>query len=251
MKVDRTPFTIYDFIGYFIPGFVFLYILYLTFNIDFDSILTLKKKMNNSYEYVVFSVFIFIFSWFVGHLLARLSHFLEIVADKIFENDCNGYTGRLYDPFKPGRKKIFSSLKQVSYKNLLDVILKKMVGKKGLPSTFLREVNGPLFLKTTAYYLDPEKYSIIYNYLVIKGSFRAFTFSFIIIAILLLFGNFFDMPLEYWVQLRIRYIFIGPIIISYTCWNIYIKFYRRQIEESVICLIHELYLKDSSKNKDY
>ena len=110
MKVDRTPFTTFDFIGYFIPGFLFIYLLYLTFDVDFDYILTVEDKSEFQYEHIVFTLFMLIFSWFVGHLLSYVSHIFQSKARKIFDNDEDDCI-HFWDMFRQGKRKILPKSK--------------------------------------------------------------------------------------------------------------------------------------------
>ncbi len=239
MKVDRTPFTTFDFIGYFIPGFLFLYFLYLTIDIDFVSILEVSDKDEFDYEYVVFTLFILIFSWFVGHLLSWLSHLFQGRAEKIFNNDADKCP-RLLDLFCQGKRKIFSQTKN-EYQIMLNKMFKKMLEKKDLPSNFFSTKEQSLFLKSMSYYMDPNKFSIIYNYLVIQGAFRAFSFSFVLHALIIFIAKMNDYGLEDWAICNFWYILTFDGTIAFICWNIYLKYYRRLIEENVIFLIHKLY----------
>lgn len=289
MRIERTPFTIYDLIGYFIPGFLFLYLLYLTFDVDIDSILCLEHKdictaheathakgicqepknthankdiSGKAYEYIIFSVFLFIGAWFVGHLLSYASHWClqkfpfcslekkfpvlqKWGAEKIFKNSREG-TAFIS---REGKGKTFSN-----YAKLIKKLFKKIEDDKNDKNDkeiykHIKKDKKDIFLKTISSYLDPEKQQILYNYLVIQGCFRAFTLCFILHFFILFLGfmikiifdcNFgFEkdiIPYIYWMM-------IPDFIIAALCWNIYLKYYRRHIEENIVFLIHELYLK--------
>jgi len=239
MKVDRTPFTTFDFIGYFIPGFIFLYLLYLTFRIDFVCILQIEEHSKFHYEHIIFSLFILIFSWFVGHLLSWLSHLFQKRAEKIFDNDISD-CHHLLDLFCQGKRKLLPRAKK-EYQNLLEDIFKKLVNVKDIPEIICQNEGKALFLKSMSYYIDPNKFSIIYNYLVIQGAFRAFTFSFVLHSLIICTAKINNFGLEEWANVNFWYILAFDGGTSFICWNIYLKYYRRQIEENVVFLIHKLY----------
>lgn len=248
MKVDRTPFTTFDFIGYFIPGFLFLYLLYLTLHIEFVSILQIEEHSKFQYEHIVFSLFILIFSWFIGHLLSWSSHLFQKRAEKIFDNDI-GNCSHLLDLFCQGKRKLFPRAKN-EYQDLLEDVFNKMVEKTKMPKKICQNEGKALFLKSMSYYMDPNKFSIIYNYLVIQGAFRAFTFSFVLHALIICIAKISNLGLEDWAKTNFCYILSFDAATAFICWNIYIKYYRRQIEENAVFLIHELYLKKDSTEKN-
>ena len=107
-----------------------LYFLYLTFDIDFVSILEVSNKNEFDYEYVVFTLFILIFSWFVGHLLSWSSHLFQKRAGKIFDNNKNDCP-QLLDLFCQGKRKIFPETKN-EYQDILKEIFEAKI-KKDMP----------------------------------------------------------------------------------------------------------------------
>lgn len=235
MIVDRTPFTTFDLIGYFIPGFMFLYLLYLTFNIDFDSILLLENKSAHSYEYMVFTIFFFLFSWLTGHLLSFISHFFQKRAYSIFLNEEQGSFNNILDIFGYGARKIFTK-NHKDYNTLIKKIFSHYTGNGEL----YKNVKDTLFLKGISSYLDQEKFKIVYNYIVIQGTFRAFTLIFLFHFILMLIAKFgCSLIFEDWIKYHINYILFTDISIAYICWCIYLKYFRRQIEETIILLIYD------------
>ena len=254
MKVERTPFTVFDFIGYFIPGFLFLYILYLTVDTDFYSILKLEKAppSKESYEYIVFTIFIFIFSWFIGHLLSLVSHLFQNRAKSLFENDSESscFWNTLF--FNQAKKSIFKGFKKEDFDKLKSALLKKVdafpnVAKKETENKNISEENisTALFLKSASNYLkqanEGTSVTIIYNYLVIQGAFRAFTMCFVLHFFILAFLPCF-LPSDWcWIEPCVfehRWWVLGfHIITAYLCFLIYLKYYRRMIEENVVYLM--------------
>jgi hypothetical protein len=257
MKVDRTPFTVFDFVGYFIPGFIFLYILYLMLCIEFRDILFLIKDSQSignqaqSYEYIVFTVFILLFSWFIGHLLSFSSHIFQGCAYKIIDE--KGMP--ICDLFNQGKRKIF---KQEEYDNLIGEIFKTLL-KRIKGDTEQTEGNSienyigdkRLFLKGISGYINTEKYKIVYNYLVIQGAFRALSLIFLINFIIVILSKCTCMEFifEQWVIKHSNWILLLDAIFFYLCWSIYIKFFRRQIEESTMLLLYEIYLDNKIEDQ--
>lgn len=251
MKVERTPFTVFDFIGYFIPGFLFMYILYLTVDVDFHSILKLEKASppKESYEYIVFTIFIFIFSWFIGHLLSCVSHIFQKFAKPLFKNDteCTCFWNTLF--FQQAKKSIFKGIKAEDFDNLKSALLGKV---NAFSEDFLKKenVNIDLFLKSASNYLRQAKegpaVSIIYNYLVIQGAFRAFTMCFVIHFFILLLPDEWCFLESCVYQYKLS-ILVFHAASAYLCLLIYLKYYRRMIEENAVYLMCALADEKSRK----
>lgn len=252
MKVERTPFTVFDFIGYFIPGFLFLYILYLTVDIDFHSILNLEKApiSKESYEYIVFTIFIFIFSWFIGHLLSFSSHIFQKRVKYLFENDSDCHCFCKFLPFNQAKKSIFKGLRNEDFDKLKRDLLEKVGAYKTFSQFFEKKENKEnidtsLFLKSASNYLkqaqtnEGPSVNIIYTYLVIQGAFRAFTLCFVLHSLILALTF---LPFDWcWIEpcvFEYRWWVLGfHIAAAYLCFLIHINYYRKTIEENVVYLM--------------
>ena len=243
MKVERTPFTTYDFIGYFIPGFIFLYMMYLTFNVDLYQILSDECKNIVAHEYIMFSIFLVLMSFVVGHFLSIISHVFQKKALSRFEGcSCNNCCCKncldIIDYFNQGGKKIFS-MDGNKYNELINTIFERYKKEIGLD---LKDYvhDSKLFLKGMAAYLQEDKFKIVYNYMVIQGTFRAFCFIFLVHILVILIGiHCFPSALEPIVNKHWGMILAFDLLAALISWNIYLKYFRRQIEETLLLLIYD------------
>lgn len=69
MKIEQNPFSIYDFLGYLIPGLLFTYGALFILNADIENIFVFPKFNLELDQYFI----ILIFSYLVGHILSYLS----------------------------------------------------------------------------------------------------------------------------------------------------------------------------------
>lgn len=92
MRVEKTPITVYDFFGYFILGFIFLSLMFYTFEENF--VATILKKITDTStlaDDILLGVFFTFFSYIVGHILSYISHFcIEILVKKKFYKQKTG-----------------------------------------------------------------------------------------------------------------------------------------------------------------
>ncbi|MBX3457356.1 MAG: hypothetical protein KF820_03225 [Candidatus Paracaedibacteraceae bacterium] len=255
MKVERTPFTTYDFIGYFIPGFIFLYMMYLTFDVDLYQILSDERKEIVAHEYIMFSIFLVLMSFVVGHFLSMVSHVLQTVAIKKFdgcscEKCCCKNCINILDYWNQGGRRIFPEDKD-KYKNLVDKIFRKYEKEIGEELSIKEYTfDNNLFLKGMAAYLQEDKFKIVYNYMVIQGTFRAFSLIFLVHLMVVSSGMiFFPSLLECIVNQHWGRILLFDFMSALISWNIYLKYFRRQIEETVLLLIYDQLERKQSCNE--
>lgn len=95
MKIEQNPFSIYDFLGYLVPGFFFTYASIFVVNLDMENPFSLHAVNLEIDQYFV----IIIISYIVGHILS----FLSSVTVEIFSIWTLGYPSRYLLKFKfPG-----------------------------------------------------------------------------------------------------------------------------------------------------
>lgn len=77
--MKQNPFSLYDFLGYLIPGAIFLYILNYIFKIDTVSLLNLLNKCNNDNlkNEITFAlpIILIIITYITGHIISLTSSF--------------------------------------------------------------------------------------------------------------------------------------------------------------------------------
>lgn len=185
---------------------------------------------------MVFTIFIFVFSWVTGHLLSFVSHIFQKKAYLIFLNEEQGGSNRILDIFDQGTRKIFTKNGE-EYNALIEKVFHHYTGNLEIYK-YVKKAN--LFLKGISSYIDHERFKIVYNYMVIQGTFRAFTLVFLIHFFLMLFAKFgCNLNFECWAKYHTNSILLADISISYICWAIYLKYFRRQIEETMLLLIYD------------
>ncbi|KKY64232.1 hypothetical protein OA40_16405 [Morganella morganii] len=85
--MKQNPFSLYDFLGYLIPGAIFLYILNYIFRIDIISLLNILNKNNNDTfkNEIIFAlpIILIIITYVTGHIISLTSSFF-IEASSIY-----------------------------------------------------------------------------------------------------------------------------------------------------------------------
>ncbi|PXY62200.1 hypothetical protein DMY04_23125 [Enterobacter hormaechei subsp. steigerwaltii] len=88
--MNQNPFSIYDFLGYLIPGGLFLYLLYFCgITLDWDVIIQLKKTaiaQESSLSLLGYSSIV-ILAYIIGHAIAICSAFLGRVRISTLRNE--------------------------------------------------------------------------------------------------------------------------------------------------------------------
>ena len=76
MRIERMPFTVYDVLGYFFPGFMFLVFAFsLVFNADLLFIINISISSSSYILYLLLTFFIIVFSYFCGHILSLIASY--------------------------------------------------------------------------------------------------------------------------------------------------------------------------------
>ena len=210
------------------------------------------------------SPWILIFSWFIGHLLSLVSHLFQPIAKHLFKDDSECLCLGKIIFFNQAKKSIFKGLKKEDFDKLKSALLKKVdafrnVAKKETKNKNISEENidTALFLKSASNYLkqanEGTSVTIIYNYLVIQGAFRAFTMCFVLHFFILAFLPCF-LPSDWcWIEPCVSayrgWVLGFHIITAYLCFLIYLKYHRRMIEENVVYLMCALSEKKEDKHK--
>lgn len=74
MRIKQNPFSLYDFLGYFVPGSVFLYGLILFYSL-LDDTPTFQKLLENYFDFERIELYLpfIIIAYLIGHILSYLS----------------------------------------------------------------------------------------------------------------------------------------------------------------------------------
>lgn len=269
MKIDQNPFSIYDFLGYLIPGLLFSYGTMAIFQIDFNipfAFPTLNLEMD---QYFI----IIVLSYLVGHILSYLSS----VSVELYSIWSIGYPSRylLNLPFpgfwrnilkEPEIRKRLLKFGMVLYiypvaicdifvrtvfkvKNLLgksvDPIISELIHKKVddyLVSNFSEEDKNQINnCETTDFFnlvyhftleKSPTHVTKLNNYVALYGFTRTLCFSFITLSWIVIargFGGVFS--------LRASVVLLSLILISSILYLDFNKFYRKYSLEALLAFV--------------
>jgi hypothetical protein len=260
MKIDQNPFSIYDFLGYLIPGLFFTYATIFVVKYDFNNPFHLPLMDIKMDQYFI----IIILSYIVGHILS----FLSSVTVEVFAIWTLGYPSRyLLDLAFPGfwhnitnGKNMFNTiLKLLMIVMIFPVIItdiivrkifrtKKLLGKSADKFTIsLIQEKIPQYLeehfkidKKTYYPLNKEDndfFNIIYhycleectthvskmqNYVALYGFTRTLCFSLIALIWIIIIKGFGGTP-----SLTVFIVITFGTIISGILYLDFNKFFRK------------------------
>ena len=152
----KNPFSIYDFLGYLFPGFIFVcMVLYAT---DLDYWLEVYKEMVkcdklDDHIILLLLVFLIVVSYIIGHIISYLSFvFIESFTNKVFKYPSyylmnqKTYTFRnLWKRFWDTKGAKSSNDKWRKIKNAFRIVLKLCIFVVLLPITFSVYTFGYLF----------------------------------------------------------------------------------------------------------
>lgn len=256
MRVERTPITVYDFFGYFIPGFIFLCLMFYTFKKDY--IVSTLREINGTktvVDDILLGVFFIFFSYITGHILSYLSHFSidRWVKEKFFQQKTGcKFCGCFF--LKELERKVFNPDEVEKY---IKGACVKYIEKRGIENNEKKEIDklmkhsdgrlGKISGLLSLQLSDPVLWQATYNMLVLSGMFRTITMAFFIYIVYLLGGYYYFCK---------HLVFFTPdceggAIDSFTFWcvvgistfvtvisfMIYCKFLRRHIEKTEAAIV--------------
>lgn len=268
MEIKEKPFSVYDFLGYLIPGYLLHYGYLLLFNNPLCELNKITENINNGNEILYYIQLLIVF-YISGHIVSYLSSAtIEKYLFKIFGSPADnfiGYTNKnrcicLIDiivivfllPISAidcVRKFIFSINKPHS--NHLDETLQKCAKKK-LKDFLISEINlcDPKIINnidgvvhpninyfSSAYYYVienyPEHLQRINNYVALYGFLRSVTF----VLVLFSWSFLINSRIFYEVSTINGKALFGSFefsILSYITYLAYVKFHRRFSEHVVM-----------------
>lgn len=132
--IKQNPFSIYDFLGYFIPGALVLYILILIINsADFESISSVFTILGNNKTLEINNILFFvILSYALGHLV----NFTSSITIERYANWKYSYPSKYLMNFKSNQKYWRGSTKIKVWKTILAILI--------FPITFQDYILGEL-----------------------------------------------------------------------------------------------------------
>lgn len=266
MNLNQNPFSLYDFLGYFIPGALLLYMLsYINWPESALAILQSVEAQLNNDNYLLF----IIVSYIVGHFVSFLS---SITVEKyaiwvygypskyLLNIKHDGFFNKSHPTTKMAKRVIiaifllpitvlylfldwllnFSILKgrplDQSVISLIEQHARKAVDKMDIENTQLAfdTKNEDFFTILYHYVLERNRnhYSKIQNYVALYGFLRCITLIFVLLFWVLIFAID-RIPVS-----TILYIIILASIsfISYVFFLAFKKFYRRYSQETLLAL---------------
>jgi hypothetical protein len=132
MKIDQNPFSIYDFLGYLIPGLLFSYGSIFILNINIDNPFVYQKLNLELDQYFI----IIIISYLVGHILSYLSS----VSVELYSIWTIGYPSRyLLNLNFPGFWRNILKEKEIQ-KRLLKLLMVSYIFPVAICDIFVRKV---------------------------------------------------------------------------------------------------------------
>lgn len=119
--IKQNPFSIYDFLGYFIPGALVIYIIVLLVTItDFTNLNTILSTLSNDKSFQLDSfLFFVIISYAVGHLI----NFLSSITIERYSNWKYNYPSKYLMNLKPNHKFWIGKKKIIFWKILLLLLI--------------------------------------------------------------------------------------------------------------------------------
>lgn len=275
--IKQNPFSLYDFLGYFIPGatLLYMYMFFLSFSTSNNDVNLKDCFIKDNIKLENFLFFIII-SYAIGHLTNFLSSVLiEKYANWIYDYPSK-YLLKLHKEFKfktISIKRIFIFIcilpvsildllfgQLLKFKNLyvhhlddfliysiktkIDIIINKLI-PHDQTNKIPKEIGGYDFfriLQHYAYEQTQNHQSKLINYVVLYGFLRSMTFICVILFWFLIYIKIFvnsnNIPFEY---------LLITIAISYIFFMAFMKFYRRySLEVMMIIAILE---EDNITNK--
>lgn len=267
--VKQNPFSLYDFLGYFIPGALFLYLIFIINSLKIektDILNTLKSENDFQIDKVLFLVII---SYAVGHLINFISSItiekysiwkygypskflLEFEIEKYWKkNDFTGYLLRIimliilfpvtFFDFLIGECLNFKNV----YTRKLDEFLIQIIREKGnvLINNLFKNKEGKFtgktlrefdFYRLFAHYTfeNTKNHQVkLINYVVLYGFLRTLTLISVLIFWYLIYSILIDKNNN--INL-IQLLFVS--IISYVFFMAFMKFYRRYTLEGLMLI---------------
>lgn len=248
MRVERTPYTVYDFLGYFTPGFMFLVMVFYSFKKSPIYYFIDKANISSTIMDDIILIIYFLFlSFVIGHIISFFSHRFHELAIFIFKCRKSNH----YFLKELNRKTFDADSIDVYLKEYCNSFKSKNTNKK--LSDLLKDEKYEKIAKMMMLAVSNNNISnIIYNTLVISGTFRSLSMAFFLYSILMLpLYVFFSDMLIFPSVLFFSITVIISLFIGVISFKIFCKYLRRYIEkiEAVIVLKDYGVLKDDQDDQ--
>jgi len=236
MRVERTPYTVYDFLGYFTPGFMFLVMFSYSFKKSPINYFVNQTNISTSVTDDIILIIYFLFLSFVcGHIISFLSHRFHELVTCIFK--CRRSDSCF---LRQLNRKMFDADSIDAYlKKYCETFKSKRTGIK--LETLVKDKKYEKIAKMMMLGISNDNISnVIYNMLVISGMFRAVSMAFFLYSgIMIFFYEFFREDLVFssasasffWITIIIS-LFMG--VISFMIFCKYLRRYIEKIEAAIV-----------------
>lgn len=233
MRVNRTPITVYDFFGYLLPGFLFLALCLFSYKGSYPLAEKFCAEGTSSLVIISLGISIIFFAYILGHIISYVSHliFNKKISNKFFHSQDTIKKRRLCSELK---RKVFNPEKITEYKkelcrpHLNNVSLKNkdiFLGEESSKNHF-NKISESIALSIA----DPYYSQMIYNTLVIAGTFRAMTLVFATYFVIFLIF-FLSGTNKFFLCSSFPYgLLILVVILTVLSFIIYCKYFRRYHE---------------------